>query len=211
MNAPATPCTTPEAIESWKPNSVTSQPPALQPQAASRIHTTEPRTWPEQVGREAHALDQRAGHDRAGRPAEQQERRPEDAGDVVRRGWGPCCRPRRASTCRRPRGRTSRRPGTRRSGRSGRAALHAAVDPPAQVVERGRDDGDRQNVLQRRRHHVLAAGDAGLVRHEAGMDQPHDDDGEEVELLGEHLRVGVTCSVSSSAVASTGITVPPQR
>src|SRR5215203_6202339 len=43
VNAPATPCTTPDAIESWKPKRSVSQPPALQPQAASRIHTTEPR------------------------------------------------------------------------------------------------------------------------------------------------------------------------
>src|ERR687890_1044524 len=42
VNAPATPCTTPEAIESWKPKRRVSQPPALQPQAASRIQTTEP-------------------------------------------------------------------------------------------------------------------------------------------------------------------------
>src|SRR5215204_5613487 len=43
VNAPATPWTTPEAIESWNPNRSVSQPPALQPQAASRIQTTEPR------------------------------------------------------------------------------------------------------------------------------------------------------------------------
>src|SRR4051795_459470 len=42
VNAPATPWTTPDAIESWKPKRSVSQPPALQPQAASRIHTTEP-------------------------------------------------------------------------------------------------------------------------------------------------------------------------
>src|SRR5829696_8281304 len=42
VKAPATPWTTPEAIESWNPNRSVSQPPALQPQAASRIHTTEP-------------------------------------------------------------------------------------------------------------------------------------------------------------------------
>src|ERR687898_783715 len=41
---PATPWTTPEAIESWKPKRSVSQPPALQPQAASRIQTTEPRS-----------------------------------------------------------------------------------------------------------------------------------------------------------------------
>ncbi len=41
-NAPATPWTTSDAIESWNPNRSVSQPPALQPQAASRIHTTEP-------------------------------------------------------------------------------------------------------------------------------------------------------------------------
>src|SRR5918997_1530177 len=44
VNAPDTPCTTPEAIESWKPNRSGSQPPALHPQAASRIQTTEPST-----------------------------------------------------------------------------------------------------------------------------------------------------------------------
>ena len=43
VKAPATPWTTPEAIESWKPNRSVSQPPALQPQAASRIQTTDPR------------------------------------------------------------------------------------------------------------------------------------------------------------------------
>src|ERR671924_2062033 len=42
VKAPATPWTTPEAIESWKPKRSVSQPPALQPQAASRIQTTEP-------------------------------------------------------------------------------------------------------------------------------------------------------------------------
>src|SRR4051794_9916431 len=44
VNAPATPWTTPEAMESWKPKRSVSQPPALQPQAASRIQTTEPRS-----------------------------------------------------------------------------------------------------------------------------------------------------------------------
>src|SRR5262245_55658783 len=39
---PGTPSTSPEAIESWNPNRSVSQPPALQPQAASRIHTTDP-------------------------------------------------------------------------------------------------------------------------------------------------------------------------
>src|SRR5215218_1302966 len=43
VNAPATPWTTPDAIESWKPKRIVSQPPALQPHAASRIQTTEPR------------------------------------------------------------------------------------------------------------------------------------------------------------------------
>src|SRR5215208_8183623 len=42
VNAPATPWTTPDAIESWNPKRSVSQPPALQPQAASRIQTTEP-------------------------------------------------------------------------------------------------------------------------------------------------------------------------
>ena len=42
VKAPATPCTTADAIESWKPKRSVIQPPALQPQAASRIQTTEP-------------------------------------------------------------------------------------------------------------------------------------------------------------------------
>ena len=61
--------------------------------------------------------------------------------------------------------------------------LHAAVDPPAEVVEGRGHDGDRQDVLHRRRHHVLAAGGARLVGHEAGVDQPHHHDRLEVELL----------------------------
>ena len=65
--------------------------------------------------------------------------------------------------------------------------LEAAVDPPAEVVEGRRHDGDREDVLHRRRHHVLAAAGAGLVRHEADVDQPHDDDGPVVELLAEDL------------------------
>ncbi len=43
MKAPDTPWTTADAIESWNPNRSVIQPPALQPQAASRIQTTEPR------------------------------------------------------------------------------------------------------------------------------------------------------------------------
>src|SRR4029079_3800592 len=43
VNAPATPSTTTDAIESWTPKRSVTQPPALQPQAASRIQTTEPR------------------------------------------------------------------------------------------------------------------------------------------------------------------------
>ena len=67
----------------------------------------------------------------------------------------------------------------------GRPGLVAVVDPPAEVVEGRRHDGDRQDVLHRRRHHVLAPGDAGFVGHEARVDQPHQDDGEEVELLAQ--------------------------
>jgi hypothetical protein len=44
VKKPATPCTTAEAIASWKPNLVVSQPPELQPQAASMIQTPEART-----------------------------------------------------------------------------------------------------------------------------------------------------------------------
>jgi hypothetical protein len=69
------------------------------------------------------------------------------------------------------------------------AGLVAVVDPPAEVVERRRHDGDREDVLHRRRHHVLAARDAGLIGHEADVDQPHDHYREEVELLAEDRAV----------------------
>ena len=42
VKAPETPWTTAEAIESWKPKRSVSQPPKLQPHAASRIQTAEP-------------------------------------------------------------------------------------------------------------------------------------------------------------------------
>ena len=42
VKAPATPWTTAEAIASWKPKRRVSQPPKLQPQAASRTQTAEP-------------------------------------------------------------------------------------------------------------------------------------------------------------------------
>ena len=42
MKTPATPCTTPDAIASWNPKRTVSQPPALQPQAASMIQTPDP-------------------------------------------------------------------------------------------------------------------------------------------------------------------------
>ena len=77
----------------------------------------------------------------------------------------------------------------RAAGKARAAVLEAAVDVPAEVVEARRDDRDRQDVLHRRRHDVLATGGAGLVRHEAGVDQPHDDDRPEVELLGQHEAV----------------------
>ena len=48
------------------------------------IQTTEPRSDREdQVGGEADALDERAGHDRAGRPREEEEREEEDEAEVV--------------------------------------------------------------------------------------------------------------------------------
>ena len=71
------------------------------------------------------------------------------------------------------------------------AVLEAAVDVPAEVVEARRDDGDREDVLHRRRHDVLATRDARFVRHEADVDQPHDHDGEEVEDLQQDQAVEV--------------------
>src|SRR5262245_31276730 len=69
--------------------------------------------------------------------------------------------------------------------------LEAAVDVPAEVVEGRRDDGDREDVLHRRRHDVLATRDARLVGHEADVDQPHDHDGPVVEGLRHDQRVEV--------------------
>src|SRR5919201_4415538 len=43
VKAPATPCTTRPAIESWKPHRMFRKPYALQPHAASRIQMTDPR------------------------------------------------------------------------------------------------------------------------------------------------------------------------
>ena len=67
--------------------------------------------------------------------------------------------------------------------------VEAAVDPPAEVVERRCHDRDREDVLHRGRHDVLAPTCTGFVRHEADVDQPHDDDGPVVELLGQDLAV----------------------
>src|SRR3990172_7201658 len=71
------------------------------------------------------------------------------------------------------------------------AFLEAAVDVPADVVEGRCDDGDREDVLHRRRHEVLAPGDTGLIGHEADVNQPHDDDRVEVVDLQQDERVEV--------------------
>ena len=159
--------------------------PAARAPAPGRIQDPHDRTEQrrqDQVGRQPHALDERAGHDRRGRPAEQQERQEEDQVDVVREV--------------RAHGVAPWDPGLARDGGEVTAVgadrqtgLVAVVDPPAEVVEGRRHDGDREDVLHRRRHDVLAAGDATLVRHEAGVDQPHQDDGPEVELLAEDRAV----------------------
>ncbi len=137
----------------------------------------------EQVGREPDPLEQRAGHDRRGRPGEQQEGKEEDEVDVVRQVRPEGVRPGDAALAGdagevRAVGADPRDPG-----------LVAVVDPPAEVVEARRDDGDREDVLHRRRQRVLAARDAGLVGHEADVDQPHDHDREEVEGLAEDQAV----------------------
>ena len=135
-----------------------------------------------EIGREPRALDDRAGHDRRRGPAEQQEREEEDQVDVVREVRPEGVAPRDpALAC--ERGEVAA------VGADRQAGLVAVVDPPAEVVERRRHHGDREDVLHRRRHHVLAPRDAGLVRHEARVDQPHQDDGEEIELLPEDRAV----------------------
>ncbi len=145
----------------------------------------------DEVRREPHALDERAGHDRARRPGEEEEREEEDAVQVVLEVRAHLVGPR------------SRLPAEARElhgavvtvervgADPGKPLLEAAVDVPAEVVEGRRDDGDRQDVLHRRRHEVLAPGGACLVRHEAGVDQPHHDDGPEVELLEQDVRAQV--------------------
>ena len=69
------------------------------------------------------------------------------------------------------------------------SGLVAVVDPPADVVEGRRDDRDREDVLHRGGQDVLAPDHAGLVAHEPCVDQPHEHDREEVELLAEDRRV----------------------
>ena len=137
----------------------------------------------DQVGGEADPLDQGAGHDRPRRPGEEEEGEEEDAADVVLE-----VRPARRAPRRGQAAEAGERVGARMTALRP-ALLHAAVDVPAEVVEGRRHDGDREDVLHRRRHHVLASCRACLVGHEAGMDQPHHDDGPEVERLGEDLRV----------------------
>ena len=164
------------------------------------IHTTEPSTTREdQVGGEPHALDERAGHDRRGRPGEEEEGEEEDEAEVAREVALHVRAQPRAPGCGQPAEAGDRigagvavlRP----------AFLEAAVDVPAEVVEGRRDDGDREDVLHRRRHDVLASRDARLVGHEADVDQPHDHDGPEVERApsGSASRAS-SCSLSSSIV-----------
>ncbi len=133
----------------------------------------------DQVGRQAHALEQRSGHDRGRRPREQQEGQEEDQVDVVGQvrpeGVGPGDA---ALAC--DRGEVARVGADRRE-----SGLVAVVDPPTDVVEGRRDDRDRQDVLHRRGEHVLAPHHAGLVGHEARVDEPHEHDREEVELLAQ--------------------------
>ena len=77
----------------------------------------------------------------------------------------------------------------------------AAVDPPAEVEERRGYDCDREDVLHRRRLTFLRR-PAPALRHEAGVDQPHDDDGPVVELLGQDLAVERDPALNSCRVGS---------
>ena len=159
--------------------------PAARAPAPGRVedpHDRAEQAREHEVGGDPRALDDRAGHDRGRRPREQQEGQEEDEVDVVRE-----VRPERVAP--RDAGLALDRREVARVRADRQAGLRAAVDPPAEVVERRRHDGDREDVLHRRRHQVLAARDAGLVGHEAGVDQPHQDDGEEVELLADDERV----------------------
>ena len=124
-----------------------------------------------------------AGHDRAGRPREEEEGEEEDEADVVLEVRAHALAPGR------------REPAEAGEGVGAVVAvlrpplLHAAVDVPAEVVEGRRHDGDGEDVLHRRRHDVLPSGNTRLVGHEAHVDEPHDHDGPEVELLRQDLRV----------------------
>ncbi len=128
-------------------------------------------------------LDEGARHDRGGRPGEQEEGEEEDEADVILEVRAHALAPRCGEAAEAGEGVGGVVAGLRPP------LLHAAVDVPAEVVERRRHDGDGEDVLHRRRHDVLASGGACLVRHEADVDQPHEDDGPEVELLGQDLRV----------------------
>ena len=160
--------------------------PAARAPAPGRVHDPHRRAedrGQDQVRREADPLDDGARHDRARRPREEEECEPEDEADVVAEVRAEADAP----------GRGQAAEPLERLGavvpRLGPALLEAAVDVPAEVVEGRCDDGDRQDVLHRRRHDVLAPHGATLVGHEAHVDEPHDDDGVEVVLLCEDRRV----------------------
>src|SRR5438094_287235 len=82
---PATPWSAPDAIASWNPKRVVSQPPELQPQAAASAHTRAEDDGEQQVGGDADAFDERARHDQRRRHGEEDERQEEDEAQVVRR------------------------------------------------------------------------------------------------------------------------------
>ena len=169
VNAPATPCTTSDAIESWKPNWIVSQPPELQPQAASMIQTTEPRIEPRMRKADSRTRSMSAPDMIEAVVHEKRRKaRKKTRVQVVLRGSGPSRPPTAPSARRSPGTAPGRRDRPASPGPIVREALlEAAVDVPADVVERRRDDRDREDVLHRRRHEVLASRGARLVGHEA--------------------------------------------
>jgi hypothetical protein len=134
------------------------------------------REDPERAG--ADALDDRAGNDRCRRPREQQERRPEHAGDAVAKvgahGVGPR-RVRRAGLEIDPAG-------------DPRTVRESEIDPPAEEEERDGDQRDQHRVLHQGVEVVAPAAGADLVHAETDVDQEHDDDGHPVVELGEYRR-----------------------
>ena len=147
-----------------------------------------------QIRRYTDALNGGARHDRSCGPREQEECRPEDSQDMVAdvrthelAPWVGQCALSAVESIADIRDEPS---------------WHAPVGPPTGVVERRGDDRDGHDVLDRRRHDVLTSADSGFVTHEAHMEEPHEDHGDEVVILNEKIIAHHRANTSSPGLVT---------